>query len=213
MKVPARYHRHPLPVPQLLILPPLKKVLAAARLPHKLMYALSGSVDRGAQLFFFVPRILLVQPLVELMRSYFPELAVEGTSSKDAERTDKVLQFRQGGIRILVTTTILERGVTVPKTDVFYRGCGGQAFFDEAALIQMSGRAGRSKEDPAGRVFFWAEEKTRSQAGAIKQIKLMNRIAKKKGVPGQTAIIYITRLIIGGLMSCFSIKISESSAR
>jgi len=55
------------------------------------------------------------------------------------------------------------------------------ALFDEAALVQMSGRAGRSKDDPAGRVFFAAPVKTASQLRAIRQIRAMNRLARRKG--------------------------------
>jgi competence protein ComFA len=70
--------------------------------------------------------------------------------------------------------------VTVPKSDVFIFD-SDSSLFDEAALVQMSGRAGRSKEDPAGKVYFAAKEKTKSQSGAIQQIKNMNRLARKQG--------------------------------
>jgi competence protein ComFA len=91
-----------------------------------------------------------------------------------------VMAFRNREIRLLVTTTILERGVTVPKSDVFILDADSE-LFDEAALIQMAGRAGRSKDDPAGRVVFAAPQWTRSQSLAVRQIKAMNRIARKGG--------------------------------
>jgi late competence protein required for DNA uptake (superfamily II DNA/RNA helicase) len=53
--------------------------------------------------------------------------------------------------------------------------------FDEASLVQMAGRAGRSKDDPAGRVVFASPQWTRSQRGAISQIRTMNKIARSKG--------------------------------
>lgn len=180
VKVPVRYHRHPLPVPHSLRIPPLHQVLARNTIPPALYRALSASIVRGAQLFVFVPVIRHVEPFVQLLRSRFPGMRIEGTSSKDADRAEKVQQFRDGTIRLLVTTTILERGVTVPKTDVFILGADSP-LFDEAALVQMAGRAGRSKDDPAGRVFFAADQKTSHQAGAIGQIRMMNRVAKKKG--------------------------------
>jgi competence protein ComFA len=70
--------------------------------------------------------------------------------------------------------------VTVPKTDVFIMNADSSTF-DSAALIQMAGRAGRSKDDPAGRVFFVAKAYTNSQARAIREIRRMNRLAKRKG--------------------------------
>ncbi|MCR8645048.1 helicase-related protein [Paenibacillus sp. N1-5-1-14] len=232
VKVPARFHGHPLPVPGQLAIPALRRVLRAGQVPPALLTKLRASLARGAQLFLFVPSIAMVEPLVLLLRSALqagdlsvqatksvsaeqvqshlasPDdtvplhkvssnartpkgaeqtashldttLTIEGTSSKDPLRTEKVQQFRSGEIRILVTTTILERGVTVPKTDVFILDADSKQF-DEAALVQMSGRAGRSKDDPAGNVYFAAKERTKAQYAAISQIKSMNKIARKQG--------------------------------
>ncbi|MDF2716406.1 MAG: helicase domain protein [Paenibacillus sp.] len=178
VKVPVRFHRHPLPVPQTLLMKELTKWRGI--LPGNVKLALQRSIARGAQLFVFVPKIRDVDKVVEAISSHFTEYAVEGTSSQDPQRADRVTRFRQGGIRILVTTTILERGVTVPRTDVFILQADS-ATFDLAALIQMAGRAGRSKDDPNGRVFFAAAGRTDSQARAIRQIRQMNRLAKRKG--------------------------------
>lgn len=179
-RVPVRFHRHPLPVPWLLRIPPLAKWVKAGRLPRKLKHMLDRSHMRGAQLFLFVPQIRWVQPLVELLRRAYPGEAIEGTSSQDEERAEKVQGLRGKTIRILVTTTILERGVTIPKSDVFVLDAGA-GLFDEAALVQMAGRAGRSLDDPAGYVVFAAAELTHSQVGAVRQIRLMNRLALRKG--------------------------------
>lgn len=178
-RVPVRFHRHPLPIPWLLRIPPLAKWVKAGRLPRKLKHMLDRSLARGAQLFLFVPQIRRVLPLVELLRRAYPGEAIEGTSSQDEERAEKVQGLRAKAIRILVTTTILERGVTIPKSDVFVLDAGA-GLFDEAALVQMAGRAGRSLDDPAGYVVFAAAELTRSQVGAVRQIRRMNRLALRK---------------------------------
>lgn len=178
--VPVRYHRHPLPVPRRLAVGDPERMLRSGRVAAVLERELRRSLERGAQVFFFVPRIGLVEPFVQLLSHTFPGRTVEGTSSKDAERSGKVTGFREKASHILVTTTILERGVTVPMTDVFIIGADA-ALFDQASLVQMSGRAGRSKADPAGRVFFASREWTRSQVSAIKQIRGMNTLAHKKG--------------------------------
>ncbi|GLI08689.1 hypothetical protein YDYSG_47210 [Paenibacillus tyrfis] len=179
-RVAARYHRHPLPEPSLLACPPLRQILAQNGLNGKLKGHLSSSLERGAQVFVFVPKIAMVEPFVALLRQSFPSVNVQGTSSKDADRSQKVTDFRATSIRMLVTTTILERGVTIPKSDVFIIDADSPVF-DSAALVQMAGRAGRSAQDPRGRVFFAAKEKTRSQAHAKRQIAEMNVIARKKG--------------------------------
>ncbi|MCZ8523317.1 helicase-related protein [Paenibacillus mucilaginosus] len=179
-RVAARFHRHPLPVPALLGIPPMLRVLQQRSLPKRLRDKLSASLQRGAQIFVFVPNIAMVEPLTVLIREDFAGIPVEGTSSKDEHRAEKVTAFRQAAIRILVTTTILERGVTIPKSDVFICDADSR-LFDAAALIQMAGRAGRSAQDPKGLVLFAAEQKTRPQAAAIRQIREMNRLAMRKG--------------------------------
>ncbi|MEF3305157.1 DEAD/DEAH box helicase [Paenibacillus sp. GYB003] len=178
VKVPVRFHRHPLPVPRRVQANEIAKW--KGDVPANVKSALRRSIDRGAQLFVFVPRIRDVASVEQALRRSFSAYAIDGTSSHDPDRSDKVTRFRQGDIRILVTTTILERGVTVPKTDVFIVQADSSTF-DSAALIQMAGRAGRSKDDPNGNVYFVSAAHTNSQARAIRQIREMNRLAGRKG--------------------------------
>ncbi|QGS69179.1 hypothetical protein CV093_15140 [Oceanobacillus sp. 143] len=75
---------------------------------------------------------------------------------------------------VLITTTILERGVTFPSVDVAILDAG-HVVFDEAALVQIAGRAGRSADDPTGEVIFFHDGKTEAMVQAIKSIKMMNK--------------------------------------
>ncbi|WP_265525088.1 DEAD/DEAH box helicase [Paenibacillus sp. JDR-2] len=179
-RVPVRYHRHPLPVPVLLRTPTVAKLLQTRKIPRALLAALNHSLDRDAQLFIFVQRISQVEPMAKLLSVLLKLSAVEGTSSQDPDRADKVSRFRKSEIRVLVTTTILERGVTIPRSDVYILDADGR-LFDEASLVQMAGRAGRSGDDPNGFVYFCGRERTGAQAAAVSQIRAMNRIARKRG--------------------------------
>ncbi|MGG4049618.1 helicase-related protein, partial [Paenibacillus favisporus] len=179
-KVPVRYHGHPLPVPKRIAMRSVETCLRQPKLLGPLVGELRRSIDRGAQIFLFVSRIRHIGPLVEILRRRFKDISVEGTSSEDSGRGEKVMAFRKKEIRLLVTTTILERGVTVPRSDVYILDADS-SLFDEASLVQMAGRAGRSSEDPAGRVIFASSQWTLSQKLAVSQIKAMNRIAGKHG--------------------------------
>ncbi|WP_379157219.1 helicase-related protein [Paenibacillus sp. sgz5001063] len=179
-KVPARYHGHPLPVPHRIEIRQVEVYLRRQSLPASFVRSLEESDQRGAQIFVFVSRIRYIEPLVALLRLRFPALPIQGTSSQDKDRADKVLAFRSGNVRLLVTTTILERGVTVPKSDVYILDADC-SLFDETSLVQMAGRAGRSVEDPSGKVLFASPYWTRSQRSAIRQIQQMNKLAYKKG--------------------------------
>lgn len=186
VKVPVRYHGYPLPVPKWVRCPSSQHVCQLTLTKRrqlqsiKILQLLSLSLQRGAQIFLFVARIRLVDAWVNFLRSHFPHITIEGTHAQDECRADKVEAFRKGTIMMLVTTTILERGVTVPKTDVFVLDADHR-LFDETSLVQIAGRAGRSIHDPAGNVYFLARDLTRSMARAIKQVKKMNRLAWKKG--------------------------------
>ncbi|PZD97893.1 DNA/RNA helicase [Paenibacillus sambharensis] len=180
-RVPVRFHRHPLPVPVQLRVPPAAELLRQQQLPASLRKALLASVARGAQVFVFVQRIKLCEPIAAMLGAVCPpETAVGFTSSKDEERADKVNRFRSGELRVLVTTTILERGITIPRSDVFILDADSR-LFDEAALVQMAGRAGRSADDPAGRVYFCSSIPSRAQRQAVRHIRIMNRMAAAKG--------------------------------
>ncbi|MGZ7445958.1 helicase-related protein, partial [Paenibacillus sp. TH7-28] len=187
-KVPARFHGHPLPVPVRIAMDPVMTCLRRRSLPRCLLRPLEESVRRGAQIFVFITRIRQIEPFTALLRSCFPGLPMAGTSSQDWERSRKVLDFREGKIRLLVTTTILERGVTVPRSDVYILDADSD-LFDEASLVQMAGRAGRSKDDPNGTVVFASREWTKSQRGALRQIRWMNKAALRDGFLKQKEVV------------------------
>lgn len=112
----------------------------------------------------------------EAIKQFFNEKneCIQYVHATSEDRTNIVQRFREGRIRLLLTTTILERGVTIGNSDVAILG-SDDPLFDQAALIQMAGRVGRKLEDPIGQVWFWAEHRTRQQNKAIEQIEEWNR--------------------------------------
>ena len=82
--------------------------------------------------------------------------------------------MRQNEINFLITTTILERGVTFPGIDVFVLGADDDVF-SSAALVQIAGRVGRKIDRPTGDVIFWCGGYSKNVLEAIKQIRYVNR--------------------------------------
>lgn len=180
VKLPVRYHRHPLPVPIRVKTPLVAEQIKQGDIPSLVYRALKQSLQEDAQIFVFLQRIAHTEAYAQLLRARFPHVPIEATSSKDEQRSEKVMAFRKRDIRILVTTTILERGVTVPRSHVYI--CDAEAeLFDEASLVQMAGRAGRSGDAPNGSVYFLSQQWNESQRKAIKQINSMNELADKMG--------------------------------
>ncbi|NLB72501.1 MAG: DEAD/DEAH box helicase family protein [Firmicutes bacterium] len=89
--------------------------------------------------------------------------------------------FRTGAIDIIVSTTVLERGITVPNADVLVLYADYERIFDTATLTQMAGRAGRAKDDTQAEVYFVARHVTASMHTAVRLIQDMNRHAARSG--------------------------------
>lgn len=101
-------------------------------------------------------------------------LAVRTAHAADSDRAAVVQAFRQGKFTVLLTTTILERGVTIPRCAVVVVAADDPQF-SASGLIQMAGRAGRSAANPDDPVWFLARHVTLAQVEAIHAIRQMNR--------------------------------------
>jgi len=181
IKIPCRHHGYPLVVPQVKIDKRIQKQIEDHILPREMRRFIDHLVQKDRQGFLFVPRIEWISPIVEMIDQYMDQRKqVEGVYANDPDRNKKIEAFRERKIRLLVTTTILERGVTMPSIDCFV--CQADAgVFDESTLVQIAGRAGRSSHDPNGLVIYFSQSRTRAMVDAIKQIEGMNRIARQKG--------------------------------
>ncbi|GAB4072955.1 ATP-dependent helicase ComFA [Barrientosiimonas marina] len=172
--VPKRFHNHPLPVPILRMIPRLKKDLAEARLPESFIKWLMNRKNRERQVLIFVNSIKLAEVLTNRLAANLVQSTIKAVHASDANREENVQQFRDKRLDILVTTTILERGVTFPSIDVAILDAGS-AVFGEQALVQIAGRAGRSPHDPTGEVVFFHDGKTDAMIEAVKAIQKMNK--------------------------------------
>lgn len=179
--VPTRFHGHPLPVPRTKMCFTLQKLLQSTRPPMKLLKEIINRPHKDRQLLIFLPTIHLTEKLQQVLAKELVRAKVikktellQAVHAEDPDREKKVQQFREKEIFVLLTTTILERGVTFPSIDVHVLDAG-HTVFDEAALVQIAGRAGRSPKDPNGDVVFYHDGKTHAMVQAIKLIKAMNR--------------------------------------
>lgn len=101
-----------------------------------------------------------------------------GVHAEDKNRKEKVQQFRDGRLDVLITTTILERGVTIPMVQTGVLGAESP-IFTESALVQIAGRTGRHKKYAQGDVIYFHFGKTKSMIDARNHINEMNKLARK----------------------------------
>ncbi len=177
--IPARYHRKPLPVPSMEWCGNWEKRVKKNRISGNVFYWINKHKAANRPIFLFVPNIELLKQVVAILEKEHGDL-VAGVHAKDKNRKEKVAGFRKGRINILVTTTILERGVTVANVQVGVLGAE-DSLFTESALVQIAGRSGRSSKHPDGDVRFFHYGRTREMIAAIDHIRRMNYRAEKGG--------------------------------
>ena len=74
---------------------------------------------------------------------------IHAVHASHPDRKEHVQALRNKEIPGLLTTTILERGITIPNVQVAVVGAE-QLIFNKGALIQIGGRVGRSAQHPTG---------------------------------------------------------------
>ena len=174
--LPRRFHGNPLVVPEIKWVPKIREKIEKGRIPYELLQLIKKQRQTHYPLLIFVSEIELGQQFTENLKKYFPKETVGFVSSQTTDRLRMVEEFRNRAITMLVSTTILERGVTFPFVDVFVLE-SNHKLFTKSALVQISGRVGRSKERPTGKLLFLSDGITREMKKAIKEIKEMNQEA------------------------------------
>lgn len=185
--IPARHHGHPVPEPGFLRREPFMKTSSGLTKPEPLvMELLKNWLGAGNQIFVFLPTVRMVETYGSILRAALSDESIyEGiiscSHSKDPLRDSKRDDFKKGLTRVFVTTSIMERGITVKKANVMVLEAGYEQIFDEGSLIQMAGRAGRSTQYPDGEVVFVSRHVTGAMKGAKSKIRYMNEQARKNG--------------------------------
>ena len=174
--LPRRFHGNPLVVPEIKWVPKIREKIEKGRIPYELLQLIKKQRQTHYPLLIFVSEIELGKQFTENLKKYFPKETVGFVSSQTTDRLRMVEEFRNRALTILISTTILERGVTFPFVDVFVLE-SDHKLFTKSALVQISGRVGRSKERPTGKLLFLSEGITREMKKAIMEIKKMNQEA------------------------------------
>lgn len=174
LKLKRRYHGGLLPVPKEKLF--LRSYLLKKKLNPNLSREIIQTIRAGHPLLLFVPRIEEIPFYLQALKKVkgLEQVKMAGVHASDPERLAKVAAFRQRKLDLLVTTTILERGVTFKNVWVIILAAD-DPIYSSASLVQIAGRVGRAKDDPNGLVLFCYHKYTKAIAAAIQQIKEMNR--------------------------------------
>ncbi|MBB1071249.1 DEAD/DEAH box helicase family protein [Limosilactobacillus reuteri] len=172
--LPLRYHGHLLPQIKVRLAFGWRRQLERQQLPPQVIQQLQETLKEGYHFLLFVPHIADLALVEAALRHSFTTFRFATVHASDLERLEKVQKMRDGDYDFLVTTSILERGVTFPEIDVYVLGADDPVF-SSSALVQIAGRAGRSQSRPTGRVIFWINCNCRQVNQAVSQVKYLNR--------------------------------------
>ena len=176
LSLPRRFHGNPLIIPKPVWLSDFNRCLEKSQLSSKLKAYIEKQRKTGYPLLIFASEIQKGEKLKEILQVYFPDEKIGFVSSVTEDRLEQVQAFRDGELTILISTTILERGVTFPCVDVFVVEAN-HSLFTKSSLIQIGGRVGRSMDRPTGELLFFHDGLNASIKKAIKEIKQMNKEA------------------------------------
>lgn len=178
VRLPARHHGKALPVPELLKCKSLIKNINTV--PDQIILELKKLQAFGS-VIVFVPVISLVSEIISMLQLSLRDCRIEGSWSSDPKRQSKIHSFLEGKYEFFVSTSIIERGITLSGVQVMVL-FADHPLFDDRTLVQMAGRAGRTTDRPDGKVIFAAVSITKAMRGAVSWIEEQNRIAKREGL-------------------------------
>lgn len=165
LELNTRFHRHPLPVPQVI------RKIGYLKIPY-LVKKLKEYILEGKKVFVFAPTIDRCEFVAKLLK--IPVKNGTFVHSKCKNRAQIIKDFKEGKYDYLVTTAVLERGVTFKDLQVIIYDADSD-IYDSQALIQISGRVGRKIDAPEGEVIFLVNKETDQIKTAIRTIQDKNK--------------------------------------
>lgn len=159
-----RYHQHPIPNLTVTRRPLILKWISLVLIVQNLKI-------KQQPLWIFVPTIAIGRQVTSWLRWFFPRIRFAYSSSES--RDEDVQAIKQQADHLLVTTSILERGITLPHLDVIIF-ISDHPLMTTTVLIQMAGRVGRKKESPTGKVYALCDSPSVAMIQAMEKIKFAN---------------------------------------
>lgn len=170
--ISRRYHGHPLPLPTFAPLWNYEKQIQKGKLPIKLINWTKQRIAHNEPFLIFFHHIGLMEkaePLFHLINSQ-----IRAVHAQHPDRKEHVQALRDQKVPGLLTTTILERGITISNVQVAVVGAE-QKIFDKGALIQIGGRVGRSADYPTGEFTLFHNGITYAMDEARNEIQQLNK--------------------------------------
>lgn len=165
LELNVRFHRHKLPVPKIKIGYGIFKYIL-------LIDICRNFIHKKKPFLVFTPTIEKCEEVYRRISIILPK--GNYVHSKAVNRSEIIEGFKRRKYQYLVTTAVLERGVTIKDLQVVIFEANN-SIYDEASLVQISGRVGRKFDAPDGEVIYVAEKTTFAMEKSIQTIRNKNK--------------------------------------
>ncbi len=156
-----RYHKRKLIIPKCIVLPFFIQMIYLVSFIKR---------NKHLTILVFIPTIELLNKIHLFLNKFYPCFKI----SSESENKEEILEnLKRSAIRILLTTTIMERGITIADACVIVLN-SEHIVFNEASLIQIAGRVDRKPISYNGTVTFLCAKKSKSIKNSIQKLKEMN---------------------------------------
>jgi competence protein ComFA len=179
--IPARHHRQPLITPEIItdkvINRPNKPWLMPGLLERQLLEAKAGS----RRVLVFLPTVHLIGTVGREMVNWGMARGISGdlTHAGKNNQTRVKDELKEGRLDFLVTSTVFERGITIPNLDVAVLFADFELIYDCRTLVQIAGRAGRLGETAS--VIFYGATVSKAMNECCRWIANLNQEGRKLG--------------------------------
>lgn len=160
-----RFHKQDIPVPKIVN---KKGIFKYAYL----IKTVKRYIEEDKPVLIFVPSIKESQSVYNVLKIF----AKPGyfVNSKLENRNEIISNFKKGKLKYLVTTMVLERGVTIANLQVIVKD-SDHRIFDVNTIIQIAGRVGRKASHPRGDVILLSSFTSPGMSDSIKKIESKNK--------------------------------------
>ena len=126
--------------------------------------AIRRELDRDGQVFFVHNRIATLERVYEYLTGLFPNVTIEigHGQMKEDELSDVMHNFIEGNTQILLSTSIVENGLDIPRANTII--VDRAEWFGLSDLYQLRGRVGRSKIRAYSYFFYSSDTELKSVA-------------------------------------------------
>ena len=161
----SRHHNYCLPVPIIKKMSKTMQYFFVVKLLKKYQ-------KLKKRVLVFVPTIESSKSMYRYLKLFFKN--INYVNSKRMDKDQIVDDFRDNKLQVLVSTSILERGITIDDLQVVVLFANHEVYSSQA-LIQIAGRSGRSINHPTGDVYFLTDDITINIKDAIEEINFCNK--------------------------------------